>query len=259
MIPTKSSTGRNVENILARNPNVVNNVQGDNQVYRPPQINRFENQDAQRCTENQNRGNEYRNYRNTPEPAKNRQGRDFRKLESSSRNVNVNQNSGNFRRDVHVATKEKSSSRVVGSKEDERLVSSGELEVHGKKLPRIPVTINGKSVLAGASVNFVRTDVLQNIDLTSLPNPNIVQLGCQTSTSQSLGHVECKIKIETERFKIRATVLSMLNEPLVLGDYTMARKKCRQAEVTSVLNSETERKRVTKKPMRLMFSSTESG
>ncbi|KAG5862397.1 hypothetical protein JTB14_023838 [Gonioctena quinquepunctata] len=103
----------------------------------------------------------------------------------------------------------------------ERLISLGGLEVQVEKLPRIPVTVNRKSFLAlldtGASVNFVRPDVLGHMDLTGLPNPSVVQLGCQTSTSQSLGHEECKINIENQSFKIRATVLSMLNESLVLG------------------------------------------
>ncbi|KAG5861337.1 hypothetical protein JTB14_025213 [Gonioctena quinquepunctata] len=74
--------------------------------------------------------------------------------------------------------KEENSCRGMVEDEHERLISLGGLEVQGKKLPRIPVTINGKSVLAllytGASVNFVRPDVLGNMDLTGLPNSSVV-------------------------------------------------------------------------------------
>ncbi|KAG5862396.1 hypothetical protein JTB14_023837 [Gonioctena quinquepunctata] len=105
MIPAKSSLSRNVENNVGRNLNVVHNVQGNNQVYRPPQMNRFGNQDAQRHTENQNhRGNEYRNARSTPEPTENRHGQDFRQVENSTKHTNANQSSGNSRRDVQAAT-----------------------------------------------------------------------------------------------------------------------------------------------------------
>ncbi|KAG5863757.1 hypothetical protein JTB14_030614 [Gonioctena quinquepunctata] len=194
-------------------------TEGNSQVYRPPQTNRFGNQDAQRHTENQNyRGNEYRNARSAPESAGNRQGRDFRQVENSTR-----QDGETLANDCEMneIRREENACQVTVEDGDERLISLGGLEVRGNKLPRIPVTINGKSVLAlldtGASVNFVRPDVLKNMDLTGLPNPSVLQLGCQTSTSQSLGHVGCKIQIENESFKIRATVLSMLNEPLVLG------------------------------------------
>ncbi|KAG5869285.1 hypothetical protein JTB14_028624 [Gonioctena quinquepunctata] len=104
---------------------------------------------------------------------------------------------------------------------NERLISLKGLEVQGRKLPRIPITIDGKSVLAlldtGASLNFVRPDVLENMDLTGLPNPNVVQLGCQTSTSQSLGQVECTITIEGRDYEMTVSVVAGLSENMILG------------------------------------------
>ncbi|KAG5861332.1 hypothetical protein JTB14_031633 [Gonioctena quinquepunctata] len=62
----------------------------------------------------------------------------------------------------------------------EVLASLGENANYGRKLPRIPVMINGQQILAsidtGASVHFVRPDVLGETDS---PHPTVVHLGCE--------------------------------------------------------------------------------
>ncbi|KAG5891088.1 hypothetical protein JTB14_028291 [Gonioctena quinquepunctata] len=73
---------------------------------------------------------------------------------------------------------------IEESFDDEVLVSLGENDNYGRCLPRIPVTINGQTVQAlvdtGASVNFIRPDLLGGKNLTALPNPTVF-LGCSSS------------------------------------------------------------------------------
>ncbi|KAG5880246.1 hypothetical protein JTB14_019169 [Gonioctena quinquepunctata] len=105
--------------------------------------------------------------------------------------------------------------------EEETLVSLGENGEYYKLLPRIQVELGGKLVNAlvdtGASVNFIRPDLLVGRDLTGLPNPAIVHLGCTNLTSPSLGHLNVPITIANQEIVVKTTVLSNLNEQLILG------------------------------------------
>ncbi|KAG5860748.1 hypothetical protein JTB14_023259 [Gonioctena quinquepunctata] len=65
---------------------------------------------------------------------------------------------------------------------EEKLVSLSDKGNNGNQLPRIQVVVNGQDTLAlvdtGASVNFVRPDLLQGIELSNLPHPKKIILGC---------------------------------------------------------------------------------
>ncbi|KAG5874194.1 hypothetical protein JTB14_015678 [Gonioctena quinquepunctata] len=85
-----------------------------------------------------------------------------------------------------------------------------------RQLPRISVRVGGQIIQAlvdtGASVNFIRPDLFPNKDFSSLPNATFIQLGCQNSTSRSLGHLEVPMEIEGQEYVVKATLLSKLNE-----------------------------------------------
>ncbi|KAG5869269.1 hypothetical protein JTB14_013892 [Gonioctena quinquepunctata] len=100
--------------------------------------------------------------------------------------------------------------------DDEVLVSLSETRSNVRQLP-----VNGRAVLASvdtwASVNFVRPDILNNIELCNLPNPSTVFLGCAYNTSPSLGHLEVFFDIDGLPFTNKFTVLSTINKELILG------------------------------------------
>ncbi|KAG5861262.1 hypothetical protein JTB14_017770 [Gonioctena quinquepunctata] len=81
--------------------------------------------------------------------------------------------------------------------------------------------LEGVNMLAlidtGASANFVRADMLPKEVLSQLKNPVRVQLGCVANSSTSLGSIMIGIEIEEKRYQIRATVLTDLNEAIILG------------------------------------------
>ncbi|KAG5863527.1 hypothetical protein JTB14_028968 [Gonioctena quinquepunctata] len=70
----------------------------------------------------------------------------------------------------------------------EVLASLGENANYGQQLPRIPVVINGQQIPAlidtGASVDFVRPNVLGEVDLTNSLPPTIIYLGYENRTCQ---------------------------------------------------------------------------
>ncbi|KAG5874987.1 hypothetical protein JTB14_016301 [Gonioctena quinquepunctata] len=85
--------------------------------------------------------------------------------------------------------------------EEESFESLGERETFGQKLPRIQVNLGNQVIPAlmdtGASVNFIRADLLGQKDLSQLPRPTTIYLGCDNSTAYSLGHVNSEITIES--------------------------------------------------------------
>ncbi|XP_074040009.1 uncharacterized protein [Leptinotarsa decemlineata] len=91
----------------------------------------------------------------------------------------------------------------------------------GRSLPRIPCVINSLNLSAlvdtGASSNFIQSGVLANMDLTRLPNPATVFMGCESNVSQSLGQITLPVEIEERRFEIKFTVLSKLQEKVIFG------------------------------------------
>ncbi|KAG5887253.1 hypothetical protein JTB14_035003 [Gonioctena quinquepunctata] len=71
--------------------------------------------------------------------------------------------------------------------------------------------------MTGASVNFIRADVLYQKNLSGLPTPTAVFLGCQNNTMCSLGHIKMEIEIEDRIYSQIFRVLENLNEDIILG------------------------------------------
>ncbi|KAG5864420.1 hypothetical protein JTB14_019595 [Gonioctena quinquepunctata] len=80
--------------------------------------------------------------------------------------------------------------------QEEELVSLSDKGNEKNSLPRIQVTMNGRETLAlvdtDASVNFVRPDLLQGIELTNLPQPKKIYIGLCRRVKPELGPGKAK-------------------------------------------------------------------
>ncbi|KAG5873223.1 hypothetical protein JTB14_005676 [Gonioctena quinquepunctata] len=103
----------------------------------------------------------------------------------------------------------------------EVVASLGESRNHGRQLPRISVMIGGQVVLAlidtGASVNFIRSDLVTPNEIVDSSHKVTVFLGCSNTTSPSRGRAEILTEIEGREYAINVTVLENLNERLILS------------------------------------------
>ncbi|KAG5861100.1 hypothetical protein JTB14_012836 [Gonioctena quinquepunctata] len=137
--------------------------------------------------------------------------------EMSSRSVSIEADGLGFNASGSVLDESRPGERIG----EEVLINLGEKDIVGRQLPRISVRVGGQIIQAlvdtGASVNFIRPDLFPNKDFSSLPNATFIQLGCQNSTSRSLGHLEVPMEIEGQEYVVKATLLSKLNEKVILG------------------------------------------
>ncbi|KAG5868704.1 hypothetical protein JTB14_028719 [Gonioctena quinquepunctata] len=132
-------------------------------------------------------------------------------------NIEVSENSEEFENSKSSEQRQEEAANTLF--EDEVLSSLGEEENYVRKLPRIAIKIGSKVgqalVNTGASVNFIGASVLENRDLSELPNSTTVFLGCQNNTRHSLGHIELEVKIEGREYVQTFTVLEHLNEDVL--------------------------------------------
>ncbi|KAG5867591.1 hypothetical protein JTB14_002381 [Gonioctena quinquepunctata] len=135
----------------------------------------------------------------------------------SSRSVSIEADGLGFNASGSVLDESRPGERIG----EEVLINLGEKDIVGRQLPRISVRVGGQIIQAlvdtGASVNFIRPDLFPNKDFSSLPNATFIQLGCQNSTSRSLGHLEVPMEIEGQEYVVKATLLGKLNEKVILG------------------------------------------